>query len=280
MSVRNTNAQPVSPPQGLPPCTEVLGAPVHIVDLTKVLGLMEQWIKERGRPRWIAVTGSHGALEAYKYADFRAILRTAEISVPDGRWAARFAAKKMSCHTHQVRGADLLSEFCKLSSQRGYTNFFYGDTVETLTEAIGRLNQKCPGLKVVGAYSPPFRELTPDEDLQVVEMINRADPDVLWVALGLPKQETWIVAHRDRLKAPVVVAIGAALKFHSGKVVPSPRWASRIGLEWLWRLLHEPRTVWRRAIIYGPQFMALAFYEVLRHRRRARIYRRGQQNGR
>jgi N-acetylglucosaminyldiphosphoundecaprenol N-acetyl-beta-D-mannosaminyltransferase len=268
MAVHRMEVQPLTRQAAHPPCTEVLGAPVHIIDIESVLRLMEQWILERDRPHWIAVTGSHGALEAHKRPDFSAVLRTADLSVPDGRWAARFAAKKMSCATHQVRGADLMSAFCELSRQKGYTNYFYGDTDETLTLASDKLKQKHPGVKIVGAYSPPFRELTAEEDAQAVEMINQANPDVLGVALGLPKQERWIVAHRDRLKAPVIVAVGAALKFHSGKVIPSPRWASRVGLEWFWRLLHEPRTVWRRAMIYGPQFMALASIDVLRHRMR------------
>jgi len=262
-------AQPLTDQAGLPPCTEVLGAPVHIIDVENVLRLMEQWIRERDRPHWIAVTGSHGALEAHKHPDFRAVLRTADLSVPDGRWAARVAAKKMSCATHQVRGADLLSAFCELSREKGFTNYFYGDTDETLALASERLRQQHPGLKIVGAYSPPFRELTPDEDARIVEMINQANPDVLWVALGLPKQERWIFAHRDRLKTPVIVAVGAAIKFHSGKVVAAPRWASRAGLEWLWRLLHEPRTVWRRALVYGPQFAALSLLEVMRHKKRS-----------
>jgi N-acetylglucosaminyldiphosphoundecaprenol N-acetyl-beta-D-mannosaminyltransferase len=252
---------------GLPPCTEVLGAPVHIIDVENVLRLMEQWIGERECTHWIAVTGSHGALEAHKRPDFRAILQTADLSVPDGRWAARVAARKMSCATHQVRGADLLSAFCELSSRKGFTNYFYGDTDEILALASARLQQQYPGVKIVGAYSPPFRELTPEEDAQVVATLNQANPDVLWVALGLPKQERWIVAHRDRLKAPVIVAIGAAIKFHSGKVVAAPRWASRAGLEWLWRLLHEPRTVWRRALVYGPQFTALSLLDLRRHKK-------------
>jgi N-acetylglucosaminyldiphosphoundecaprenol N-acetyl-beta-D-mannosaminyltransferase len=253
---------------GLPPCTEVLGAPVHIIDVENVLRLMEQWIRQRDRSHWIAVTGSHGALEAHKHPDFRAVLQTADLSVPDGRWAARVAAKKMSCPTHQVRGADLMTAFCETSAKKGFTNYFYGDTDETLALARERIEQKHPGVKIIGAYSPPFRPLTPEEDAQIVEMINQANPDVLWVALGLPKQERWIAAHRDRLKAPVIVAIGAALKFHSGRVVPSPPWASKAGLEWLWRLLHEPRTVWRRALIYGPQFMALSLIDVLTHRKK------------
>ncbi len=259
-------AHPLTEQVGLPPRTEVLGAPVDIINVENVLRLMEQWIRERTRPHWIAVTGSHGALEAHKCPDFRAVLQTADLSVPDGRWAARVAARKMSCPTHQVRGADLMSAFCELSSRKGFTNYFYGDTEETLGLARERLAAKHPGVQIIGAYSPPFHPLSAEEDAQIVATINQANPDVLWVALGLPKQERWIAAHLDRLKAPVIVAIGAAIKFHSGKVVASPRWASKAGLEWLWRLLHEPRTVWRRALVYGPQFAALSVLDLMRHK--------------
>jgi N-acetylglucosaminyldiphosphoundecaprenol N-acetyl-beta-D-mannosaminyltransferase len=264
---RTMEVQPLIEQIGLPPCTEVLGAPVHITDVANVLRLMEQWIRKRDRPHWIAVTGSHGALEAYKHPDFRAVLQTADLSVPDGRWAARVAAKKMSCATHQVRGADLISAFCQLSSEKGFTNYFYGDTDETLALASDRLKQKHPEVKIIGTFSPPFRQVTQEEDAEIVAMINRANPDVLWVALGLPKQERWILAHLSRLKVPVIVAIGAAIKFHSGRVAPAPRWASQVGLEWFWRLLHEPRTVWRRALVYGPQFTALSFLDLARHKR-------------
>ncbi len=137
-------AQPLTPRAGPPPCTDVLGAPVHIIDMENVLLLMEQWIRDRQRPHWIAVTGSHGALLAHKQADFRAVLQTADLSVPDGRWAARFAARKMSCATQQVRGADLMSAFFELSRQKGFTNYFYGDTDETLALASERLRQKMP----------------------------------------------------------------------------------------------------------------------------------------
>lgn len=255
-------AQPATRQVDQPLCVEVLGAPVHVIGIEDVLQMMERWIQERQQPRWIAVTGSHGVVEAHKHPDFRAVLRSADLSVPDGNWAARVAAKKLSCETKQVRGADLLAAFCELASRKGYTNYFYGDTGETLTLASDSLRKKFPGLKIVGAYSPPFRELTSDEDVQIVEEINRANPDVLWVALGLPKQEKWIFSHRDRLKVPVIVAVGAAIKFHSGKVKPAPPWASQTGLEWVWRLLHEPRRVWRRALVYGPQFAALSLLEL------------------
>ena len=235
---------------------------------------MEQWLGERDRLHWIAVTGSHGVVEAYKHPDFRTILRSADLSLPDGRWTARVAAKKMSRPTRQVRGVDLLPTFCELAARKGYTNYFYGDTDDTLARASDHLRTKYPGLKIAGIYSPPFRELSPSEDAQIVEEINRANPDVLWVALGLPKQERWVFAHRERLKATIIVAVGAAVKFHSGKVKPAPRWASQAGLEWLWRFLHEPRVTWRRAFVYGPQFAALSLLELVGNKKRPHEARR------
>ena len=146
----NMEVQSFTPSTDIPPCTHVLGAPVHIVDVEGVLRLMEQWIQQRQRSHWIAVTGSHGALEAHKHHDFRAILRTADLSVPDGRWAARVAARKMACPTHQVRGADLMSAFFELSRLKGFTNYFYGDTDETLNLASEQLCKKHPGARIVG----------------------------------------------------------------------------------------------------------------------------------
>jgi len=227
---------------------------------------MEGWIRERSRPHWIAVTGSHGTLEAHKRPEFRTVLHSADLSIPDGMWAARVAAKKLACETRQVRGADLLAAFCERAASRGYTSYFYGDTEETLTLASDSLRKKYPGVKIVGAFSPPFRQLAPEEDARIVADINRADPDVLWVALGLPKQEEWIYAHREALRAPVIVAIGAALKFHGGKVKAAPLWASRSGFEWLWRFFQEPRRTWRRAFVYGPQFAALSLWDLACHK--------------
>jgi len=161
--------QPLTRPAGNPPCTEVLGAPVHIIDIKSVLRSMEQWIQQRGRPHWIAVTGSHGALEAHKHPDFGTVLHTADLSVPDGRWAARFAARKMSCETHQVRGADLMSAFCELSGQKGYTNYFYGDTEETLALASARLQQKHPGVRIAGPTRRRFASLLPQRTRKLLK---------------------------------------------------------------------------------------------------------------
>lgn len=245
-----------------PPCTSILGVPVHTIDTCDAIQLMEQWIQHRDKCYWIAVTSSHGIVEGYKHPEFKAILKSADLSLPDGKWTARLAGRKASGPTRQARGTDVLSAFCNLARQKGYRNFFYGDTPEVLTGLTSKLQEKFPTLKIAGTYSPPFRPLTSEEDAQITSMINQASPDVLWVGLGLPKQERWIFAHRDRLNVPVVVAVGATFKFVAGKVEPAPAWISEAGLEWLWRFAHEPRRCWRRALIYGPQFAALTLLEL------------------
>ncbi len=246
----------------LPACARVLGVPVHSIEVQDTLACMSQWIEKRDRTRWIAVTSSHGIVEGFKKADFRNIIESASLSVPDGMWTATVAGKKLSSLPRRVRGADLLLKFCELANQRGYSNYFYGDTEEVLALLTAKLMGQFPSLKISGAYSPPFRTLTPEEDAEIVRTINEARPDVLWVGLGLPKQERWIYEHRGRLKVPVTVAVGAAFKFVAGTVKPAPRAVSNLGLEWLWRLLREPKKCWRRALVYGPQFALHSYLEL------------------
>ena len=245
-----------------PPCARVLGVPVHSVDVEGALACMSRWIEARDRTRWIAVTSSHGIVEGYKKPDFRSIIESASLSVPDGMWTARVAGKKLSSLPRRVRGADLLLEFSAMASQRGYSNFFYGDTDDVLALLGAKLMTQFPSLKIAGAYSPPFRVLSSEEDAEIVRSINDARPDVLWVGLGLPKQERWIYEHLDRLKVPVVVAVGAAFKFVAGAVKPAPQPVSDLGLEWFWRLLREPKKCWHRALVYGPQFALHSYLEL------------------
>lgn len=118
-----------------------------------------------------------------------------------------------------------------------------------------RLTARFPGLAVAGTYSPPFRELAADEDAQVVERINAAGPDIVWVGLGTPKQERWMVAHTARVLAPALIGVGAAFDIHAGILPQAPRWMQRSGTEWLYRLAHEPRRLWRRYLYHNPRFL-------------------------
>ena len=240
----------------------LLGVPVHVIGGDQAIRSMEQWITKPDGSHWIALTSSHGVVEGYKYPEFKAILKSASLSLPDGKWTGRFAAWRRGCVPRQIRGADLLQKFCAVANKEGYRSFFYGDTEEVLSGLTRQLKKQFPDLKVAGTYSPPFRKLTAEEDAKIMNLINVLAPDVLWVGLGLPKQERWIFEHRDRLHVPVVVAVGAAFKLVSGNVKCSPPWISDWGLEWAWRFLHEPRRLWHRVVIYGPQFVAHAMLEL------------------
>ncbi len=244
------------------PAMSVLGARVNPVDIGRAIAILESWIATRQRARYVIVTGMHGVIEGYRDPMFRAILNGAGLFVPDGYslvWIARrrgFALKARVC------GADLLRTFCATAAQKGYRVFFYGDTEPVLAQLQARLRQDHPTLQIAGVCSPPYRPLTPGEDDNIVRVINEARPDVLWVGLGLPKQERWIAEHVGRLDVPVVVAVGAAFKFVSGVVPRAPHWVGAHGLEWLWRFAHEPHRLWRRALIDVPQFTCLALLEL------------------
>ena len=254
-------------PQPDVPCARVLQVPVHVLGLHDVVRQMEDWIRRGERGRWIAVTSSHGIMEGFEHAEFRQILESATLSVADGKWTARAAAARLSLEPRQVRGADLMWAFSALANERGYSSYFFGDTDKVLRRLTAKLRGQFPKLCIAGAYSPPFRPLSAEENEEIIKRINDAKPDVLWVCLGLPKQERWIFTNREKLRVPIVIAAGAAAKFVSGSVAPAPAWIREHGFEWLWRLLREPRCCWRRSMLYGPRFALFAILEWSRARR-------------
>ena len=231
------------------PFINVSGVRVHMVEMGQALEQMEHWIQERARCRYVVVTQMHGIMEARRDENFKAILNSADLFVPDGvslSWVGRirgFGTQRRVC------GPDLMWEFLKLSEERGYHNYFYGDTEETLERLTSKLQKDFPRLKIAGAHSPPFRPQTSAEDSHDIQMINDSGADVVWIGLGLPKQERWMFEHKDRLNAPVVAGVGAAFKFVSGSVDRAPVWMGNRGLEWLWRFVHEPSRVWRRVLV-------------------------------
>ena len=245
------------------PSIQILGTRVHMVQMADTLHLMERWIQDDQGCRYIIASNLHAILEAHKHKEFRAVVNAASLFVPDGisaTWVARFKGSPVKS---RVRGTDLMRAFCELASHKGYSSFFYGNSQEVLNMMSARLRDRFPNLKIAGLHSPPFHSLTAPEDAQVTEMINQAKPDVLWVGLGCPKQERWMFEHRDKLNVPVMVGVGAAFNFLSGRVKEAPSWMRNHNLEWAWRMVHEPRRVWRRVLVYGPQFASFAFLEVI-----------------
>jgi len=245
------------------PSIPILGSRVHMVEIPDVVRLMDRWIETEDQVcHHVVNTGMHGIMEAHRDPEFKAILNAAEIFAPDGILVVLIARFRGFPLRRKNTGPELMWEFSKTASEKGYKYFIYGDTENTLQLLAARLKEAFPGIRIVGLYSPPFRPLTAAEDESIVDAINQAGPDVLWVGLGVPKQEWWIHEHRDKLKVPVVVGAGASLKFLSGTVKRAPAWLRNRGLEWTWRLSHEPRRVWRRVFVDAPQFVGLVALEL------------------
>jgi N-acetylglucosaminyldiphosphoundecaprenol N-acetyl-beta-D-mannosaminyltransferase len=241
----------------------VLGVRVHLVEMRQVLERIGEWIEGRGHCRFIVATQMHGIMEARRDPEFKMMINSADLFVPDGFslvWAVRRQGANLKT---RVPGPDLFLAGCQLAEKRGYSVFFYGDTAHTLDVLRARLKERFPKLKIAGAHSPPFRPLTPDEDAHEVRMINDSGADIVWVGLGLPKQERWMFEHRNQLTVPVLVGVGAAFKFVSGRVNRAPSWIGNRGFEWLWRFAHEPRRVWRRVMVDGPHFLFCIAFEKL-----------------
>jgi N-acetylglucosaminyldiphosphoundecaprenol N-acetyl-beta-D-mannosaminyltransferase len=254
-----------------PPRTQfrVLGVEVDAVQISDVTIQMQEWISSRSACQYIAVTGMHGVTEAQHDPEFKQILNAAGLVVPDGYplvWLGRrtgFAQLR-----RRVYGPELMEEFFSQTLAKGYRHFFYGGAPGVAEELASRMSARFAGLAVIGTYCPPFRELTKQEDEEILQAINLAKPDVVWIGLSTPKQERWMYAHRARLNVPVLVGVGAAFDFHTGRVPQAPRWMREHGFEWLFRLCREPGRLWRRYLVYGSQFVVLVLLEQL-HLRKA-----------
>lgn len=241
----------------------VLGVRVDAVQIGGVVVQMEHWIEERGGGRFVAVTGMHGVVEAQHDSTFKNVLNAADLVVPDGMplvWLGRLRGQSLQ---RRVYGPELMLAFCQASAPRGYRHFFFGGAPGVPEQLADVFRQRFPGFRVVGTYSPPFRPLTPQENEEITGRIREAAPDILWVGLSTPKQEQWMYEHRERLSVPVLVGVGAAFDFHTGRVRQAPAWMREHGLEWLFRLIQEPRRLWRRYIIYGAKFSWWVTLELL-----------------
>jgi N-acetylglucosaminyldiphosphoundecaprenol N-acetyl-beta-D-mannosaminyltransferase len=217
---------------------------------------LEYLIRTKSK-KYICVCPNHTIMESQKDEKLKNIVNSADMATPDGMsvvWACKFLGYT---NVKQVCGTELMLAFSALSVEKGYTHFYYGGADGVPEKLANKVRQKFPNLKIVGTYSPPFRQLTESEDKTVVDMINQVNPDVVWVGLGMPKQELWMGEHFGRINAPLIIGVGAAFDFLSGRKERAPKWMQCAGLEWLFRLIREPRRLWRRNL-YHPVF----FYKV------------------
>ncbi len=232
---------------------KVLGVRVDAVQIPEVVANITAWIDQRRTGNYIAVTGMHGIVEAQQNREFKDILNQASLVVADGMplvWIGRHHGFKLQ---RRVYGPELFETFCRTTGNR-YCHFFYGGA-PGVAEKLGEVLKRRFGIRIGGTYSPPFRPLNSEEKGQLLELVGAARPDVLWVGLSTPKQEAWMAEYRHLLPVPVMIGVGAAFDFLSERTNQAPRWMREHGLEWLFRLVTEPKRLWRRYLIGGPKFV-------------------------
>jgi N-acetylglucosaminyldiphosphoundecaprenol N-acetyl-beta-D-mannosaminyltransferase len=242
----------------------VLDIPIHALQIPGLISRMKDWIANGQYGRCITFANVHVVMEAQRDTHLRTILTDeGTVNVPDGMpliWLGRGHGFTLP---RRVYGPDLMYEFCKETAECRYRHFFYGGAEGVPEEMISNFSKTIGQINVVGTYSPPFRPLTTIEDERVVEMINRAKPDVLWLGLGCPKQEKWAFEHRHLLKVPIIASVGQAFDIYAGRVQQAPSWMRDGGLEWAFRLATNPKRLWRRYVIFNSLFLVYCLTEKL-----------------
>ncbi len=252
-----------------PPRINILGVGVHAVSMESAVRYTEQLL-DAGRPGYVCVTGVHGIIEAQKDARFRAILNGSALTTPDGMPTVWLGRARGHGAMRRVYGPDYMAEVCAHGVERGYRHFLYGGNAGVAEELKRTLEERFPGIRIVGTYTPPFRPLTNTEQTNLDEQVLASGADILWCGLSTPKQERFMAAQVGRLPVRLMVGVGAAFDILSGRTQDAPSFVKQTGLQWLYRLLKEPRRLWRRYLAIVPRFLWLVMLEML-HLRRLRL---------
>jgi N-acetylglucosaminyldiphosphoundecaprenol N-acetyl-beta-D-mannosaminyltransferase len=245
---------------------DILGIPIAMTDYEGAMDVMDAMIERRARG-YVIAAAVHIVMVGQDDPAVRAALLGSTLTVPDGMpvvWAANWLGENLP---DRVYGPELMRRYNDRCAERGHRVWLYGGRDQgSLVQLTLSMRQKHPGIDVVGGYSPPFRALTEEEEDAIVEQINAAQPDVLWVGIGVPKQEKWMARMRDCLEVPVMCGVGAAFDFHAGRVSQAPDWMQERGLEWTYRIAQEPRRLLPRYLYYNPRFLAALGRQIVRER--------------
>lgn len=235
--------------------SNILGVNVSVTDMDRTIrDIRNNLTKWRGK--YICVSNVHTTVMAYDNPDYKKVQNGAVMALPDGGPLSSYSRSEGKSDARRVTGPDLMREILKRSGEYGWKHFFYGSTQKTLDMLKDKIDKDYPGAQVVGMISPPYRELSPEEDAQYVDMINEANPDFVWVGLGAPKQEIWMAAHQDRVMS-LMLGVGAAFDYESGNLKRAPQWMQKCNLEWLYRFMQEPRRLFKRYFVTNIKFLWL-----------------------
>lgn len=236
------------------PRANVLGVGVHAVNMPVALEIIESAIAERRRG-YVCATGVHGVMEVRRDPALASVFADALLVVPDGMPTVWMGRAQGLPKMERVFGPDLLLAVAGRSEVTGWTHFLYGGGTGVAQELRDVLTRCFPSMNIVGTYTPPFRRLTGEEELTLIGELDRLQPDIVWVGLSTPKQERFMAEYLPLLNTTLMIGVGAAFDFHTGRIADSPHWVKKCGLQWLHRLIQEPSRLWKRYLLNNPRFL-------------------------
>jgi N-acetylglucosaminyldiphosphoundecaprenol N-acetyl-beta-D-mannosaminyltransferase len=241
--------------------SSVIGTPIDSLSWSQALTRLAGWAAAR-ESCYVCICNVHSVVTAHQDQTFAKVIREAAMATPDGFPVAWLMRHLGVAGQERINGPDLMWQYCAEAARRGEAIYLYGGMPQTLELLQRKLLDGFPGLTIAGAFSPPFRQLTAEEDAAVVNAINASGAGTVWVSLGCPKQEQWMAEHCGRIKA-VMIGVGAAFDYHAGTIHRAPLWMQRHGLEWLHRVCSEPRRLWKRYLVTNTLFIVHAGRQLL-----------------
>ncbi len=241
--------------------TDIIGARVDFTSYIDATRQVLRW-SQVGESRYVCAANVHVLMESHDSSDYSRILNSADMVTPDGMPLVWMLRLKGHPDQQRVYGPTLMLHVLEAAARENVTVGFYGSSPEVLQSLLPRMRERFPGLQMVYSFSPPFQEMSQEEDEEIVKRINASSARILFVGLGCPKQEKWMADHRGKINA-VMLGVGAAFDFHAGLKSQAPAWMQKIGLEWFYRLVTEPRRLWRRYLYHNPRFVFLAVLDLL-----------------
>lgn len=235
------------------PVCSILGVKIATIDMSWLVSYIENNILNLSGD-YICVSNVHTTVTAFEDSEYRLIQNGGVMAIPDGGPLSTLGRHRGYSNMKRTTGPGLMEEIFNVSVTKEYRHFFYGSTPDTLKKLRIQLETKYPDILIVGMYSPPFRQLTDEEETNVINMINTIKPDFIWVGLGAPKQEIWMANHKDKVDG-LMIGVGAGFDYFAKNISRAPSWMQRMNLEWLYRLLQDPKRLFKRYLITNTKFV-------------------------
>ncbi|WP_377519784.1 WecB/TagA/CpsF family glycosyltransferase [Priestia megaterium] len=243
------------------PTCNILGVNIAAINMEWLVKYLKRNVRSKHgnllAGDYICVSNVHTTVTSYENAEYCKIQNSGLMAIPDGGPLSTVGRRRGFKDMNRTTGPSLMEELFKVSVENCYRHYFYGSTKETLGNLCKELEKTYPGIQIAGSYSPPFRELSAEENIEIVKQINEANPDFVWIGLGAPKQEKWMAMHQGEING-LMLGVGAGFDYYAGNINRAPKWMQKSNLEWTYRLIQEPRRLFKRYFYTNTKFIWLA----------------------